>query len=525
LIFTTDAYVLSSPTGSDTISTPSVQVDAPTATISGKITGSNALTKSGTGTLVLSGANDFVGSVIVSAGTLQVSSDGNLGATTNAIALSGGTFNPTTSISLNASRNLSGTGTIKVGSGDTLTVNGTTNAGTVTLSDTGTVVLAGASNTLSGVAMSASGMLSVTGSALTLNGDITTTNTTGTATISAPSGIAFGSTARTITVADGSASSDLLIAANITSSGTARLQKRGAGTLELTGDNTGLVGIQLGSQGTTPLDGGRIIAAGTSSLGNPANQLQANYGTLQASSTISSTGGLSIGGRSTGYVTFAGSNMAFGGTTSSNSFFKATGTTGELRFNVNNTTTLGGTFVATSGSGTATGITVGGTGMLVIAGDASAITEKWTTLDSLTLSLTSAGKIGAGGIGLASDTTLKLDIDSVSLFGSSTGALAGSGGAIIFNVNTTGYHTWSLFSGGSGTASTVAISGTGYGSVSLSDPNADQIWTGSSGSTTFAFNLLTGSLVVVPEPGEYAFAIVGLLGAVVVLRRRKAAQA
>ncbi|MCP5979034.1 autotransporter-associated beta strand repeat-containing protein, partial [Klebsiella pneumoniae] len=43
------------------------------------ISGTGALAKTGTGTLVLSGTNAYTGGTVVSAGTLQVAADSNLG--------------------------------------------------------------------------------------------------------------------------------------------------------------------------------------------------------------------------------------------------------------------------------------------------------------------------------------------------------------------------------------------------------------------------------------------------------------
>ena len=49
-------------------------------TISGTIaSGAGSLTKNGTGTLILSGANRYVGGTTVSAGVLSIAADGNLG--------------------------------------------------------------------------------------------------------------------------------------------------------------------------------------------------------------------------------------------------------------------------------------------------------------------------------------------------------------------------------------------------------------------------------------------------------------
>jgi len=46
-------------------------------TYSGVITGSGSLVQSGTGTLILTGANDYTGETIVEAGTLTIGNGGN----------------------------------------------------------------------------------------------------------------------------------------------------------------------------------------------------------------------------------------------------------------------------------------------------------------------------------------------------------------------------------------------------------------------------------------------------------------
>lgn len=76
--------------------------------------------------------------------------------------------------------------------------------------------------------------------------------------------------------------------------------------------------------------------------------------------------GLSIGGRE-GFLSIIGGSepLVFSGTTS---FFRGTNTSGELRLDVINDTTFNGPFAATGGGGTASGITIGGSGSLTVNG-------------------------------------------------------------------------------------------------------------------------------------------------------------
>ncbi len=91
--------------------------------------------------------------------------------------------------------------------------------------------------------------------------------------------------------------------------------------------------------------------------------------------------------------------MTFSGSTG---FFRGTATSGELRLDVNNATILSGTIGATGGGGSATGITLGGTGSLTLNGGA-ALTELISLQDSLDLIVNNT--LGSG-VNVANGTLL-----------------------------------------------------------------------------------------------------------------------
>ena len=152
----------------------------------GHISGSGGLNKAGTGSLTLSGlVNTYSGTNIVNGGTVIVNADSNLGASSNNLVLNNGALSAVASFSLVTNRTLflgpatgSGTGTIDVASGQTLTFAGLVadhDAGTGSLVKTGagTLSLSG-SNTYSGNTLVNAGKLITTtaqqgGGAFTVN--------------------------------------------------------------------------------------------------------------------------------------------------------------------------------------------------------------------------------------------------------------------------------------------------------------------------------------------------------------------
>jgi fibronectin-binding autotransporter adhesin len=129
--------------------------------LAGVISGAGALHKSGTNTLILTGANDFTGAIIVSNGILNARTDTALGAATGGVTVaSGSTLALQGGLTIGAeSLNLSGSGV--QGAGALRNLAGSSSlAGTITLGATSYIDVDGASDvlTLSGV-ISGGGLL------------------------------------------------------------------------------------------------------------------------------------------------------------------------------------------------------------------------------------------------------------------------------------------------------------------------------------------------------------------------------
>ncbi len=331
-----------------TTSTVQVTSAADTATIASKVSGTNGLTKAGSGTLVLtSTSNDFSGNVALNAGTLQVAADSNLGSTSNDIVFGGGKLKVTDNLSLSSGRDVSGgAGSIDVPSTKTLTINGTTSMGTMTLTNSGNVHVNDGSQT-SGLTFSAnSGSVTVGDGTGTIieSGNIVTQGTSGTSTINGSIDFAsslnrsFTAVAGTTLVVTGNVSHD-----DLPSGDRVFLNNNGAttGTIDLQGDNTNLpssVGMSFAlSLGPT------VIVHNANSLGSGTFTFQS--GQLHAASAITFGSGLitQIGAAGSDTqpqfaATFEGSDMEFQGLVQVN---KGGPTQGLVTVN-NNTTWSGG---------------------------------------------------------------------------------------------------------------------------------------------------------------------------------------
>ncbi len=236
--------------------------------ISGVISGPGALFKSAlsTGTLTLSNANNtYTDRTTVGAGTLKISSDGNLGAVPGAfdndnVRIRGGasTLQTTATMTLNANRGIqlgTGGGSIRTDAATALTVNGVISGGagdTLTKSGDGTLMLA-AANTHAGPVQVNAGTLMVT-------------NITGSGTGNGAVSVITGTLAGHHSGAGNIAGSVIIGTGSVLSPGSDTAQAtHGVGTLKFTA-----VDLQSGSTGALNIDGAasfdRILVSATDGL-------------------------------------------------------------------------------------------------------------------------------------------------------------------------------------------------------------------------------------------------------------------
>ncbi len=323
------------------------------AEISGVISGTTLLTKSGVGTLVLSGANTNTGGIDVDAGTLQLGAAGVLEDTS--------TVDVTGTLDLNGFSetigSLSGTGTVELtdqmltlgGDNSNTTYSGAINGtGSIVKEGTGTFSLSGAKTYSGGTTINGgtiaidnddalgTGTVTLDGGGLELNGGLTVAND-----------IDFMGAGTIDTGAGGDTlSGDLM--------GAGDMMKTGAGTLTLEGDLTGYTGnvmldagdleVDTGAGSTTlsgnvtgpggftksgandlvlggtnifsgglDINGGTVVVGSAAALGDPASSITFNNGALRTTAGITSTHAISIG-PGTGTIVTGGFDSSYSGT-------------------------------------------------------------------------------------------------------------------------------------------------------------------------------------------------------------------
>ena len=314
--FSTAGYTLSSGTitlGGADIASNSITTDANvSATIGSKLSGTTGMTKAGAGTLTLTGANDYTGGTVVSAGRLIGDTTSLQGAITNNAAVTFSQSSDGTYLSA-----MAGTGSLaKAGSG-TVTLSGTVASASVDVAEG--AFTAGSAGRFTGtptVTVSNGAALNLVGSETlgSLAGAGSVSNTTGTLTVGGNnSSTTFGGVI----------------------SGAGALTKAGTGVFTISGANT--------------LSGLVTVSAGTLSLSN-ANALQnatldtGTSGTQAVTFTLAGNNTYNIGGlQGADALAIGGNTLSIGANNASTTFSAViSGTGGGLTKVGNGTLTLSG---------------------------------------------------------------------------------------------------------------------------------------------------------------------------------------
>jgi autotransporter-associated beta strand protein len=264
------------------------------STISGNLLNSISLVlNEPSGTLTLSGTNDYTGGTTLTAGTLAVSADSQLG--TGRLTFTGGTLQTTAAISDSRAVALnSGGGTIDTdGQSDLFSgVFSGTGALTVLSSTAGGVLTLSGTNTYTGATTITSGTLALTGtgsiatsSGVTISsgGTLDISQTTSGATIAGLTGtagtVSLGARTLTLDVASGNDSFGGIIQDGGLGSGTGGVvDKIGAGTEVLSGANT--------YTGGTTISAGTLVAGASNALASSPVTLT---GTTSSATTLESS--------------------------------------------------------------------------------------------------------------------------------------------------------------------------------------------------------------------------------------------
>jgi outer membrane autotransporter protein len=473
--------------------------------------GGGSLTKVGTGTLTLTGLNTYDGLTTVSAGILNIQNGSGLGATTTGTTVSSGaTLQLQGGVTVGAEAltisgigaagqngalvNVSGTnnygGLLTLGAASTIS----SDAGTLNLTNTGTITGAGFGLTLTGAGNGTISSIIGTGTGtLTKNGAGTWTlsgtsaNTyTGLTTINAgeldlnkTAGV--NAIAGNITIGDGSGTDTLkLLAANqISDTSVVTLTNAGSAVLNLNGNDETIGAL---TDSTSGASGASVqLGAGTLTFGDSTNHTFAGI--------ISGTGG-SVVKQGTGTQTLSGDNTYTGGTTISAGTLQLGngGTSGSIVGDVIDN----GTFAVNRSDTLSFGGIISGSGAFAQIGPGTTIltaTNTYTggtTISTGTLQLGNGGTSGSIVGDVADDGTFAVDRSDTLSFGgviSGSGAFAqiGPGTTVLTGANTytgpTTVDAGTLLVDGSLLASAVTVNsgatlggiGTAAGAVTIND--------------------------------------------------------
>jgi len=413
--------------------------DNTSTTVSGVVSGTGNLVKQGSGTLTLAGTNTYSGTTTVSAGTLSVTSDSNLGSNTVTLA-AGSTLQITGATTIDNAIALSGDATVSNSADATLSgiisgANGLSKSGASALTLSG-------SNTYSGTTTVSAGTLSVASDANLGSGTVnlatgTTLAVTGATNID--NGIVLNGNATVSNSADATLSGVISGANNFTKSGASTLTLSGsnsysgtttvsAGTLSVASDaNLGGGAVSLASGSTLAITGATTVDNAIALTGNATVSNSAN---ASLSGVISGGFNLAKSGAST--LTLSGSNTYSGTTTVSAGSLSIAG---DSNLGSDAVSLAAGTTLAVTGSSTIDN-------NLVLAGAATVQAASVVTWSGVISGGNTLAKTGAGTLTLsASNTatgTTTVSAGTLSVTGSTASATTVASGATLGGTGTLG---------------------------------------------------------------------------------------
>jgi autotransporter-associated beta strand protein len=288
--------------------TVSVDGAAGLATLQGAISGPGALTKQGSGTLVLSGSNVYGGATTISAGTLQIASQGSLPAASDVTDNGSLVFNTASTIAV--PNNIGGSGSLTAQGGGIVQLSGTNSYGGATIISFGTLQI----NTATSLPPA---------SPITDNGTL-----------------AFN------------IPGSFLFSGNVSGSG--GLTQLSSGVLSLNGVNTYL-GTTTISSGTLQINAATSLPS-TSSIVDNGNLNFNHSGTLTLGGVVSGTGGVNL---------ISGATLVLANT--SNSYSGGTGISNNGIIQITNSGQLGNIYASLSLNSGTLDFPVGTTSVLLKA--------------------------------------------------------------------------------------------------------------------------------------------------------------
>lgn len=483
-----------------TAQTWNVATSGQTLLVSGAVSGNgNLLTKTGAGTLVLSGANTYDGGTLISGGTLQINSNASLGASSGAATINAATLRVTADISTARNFVLGGaSSTILVDAGKTYQI---VNTGSSNVSGAGGVLNATGAGTLvlddglnantfdGGSVLGGGGTVKITtATSLGASSGVATINDAtlqAAANISTSRSFVLGNSASTFLVDSGMVYTITnTIGSNISGTG-GRLNVTGAGTLVLNDSlnaNTFDGGSILSGGGTVKISTATSLGSGVATLNNAI---------LEVTADINSVRSFVLGDSASTIFVDSGKVYTITNTLSSKitgaGVLNAVGPGTLVLDDANNANDFTGGGVL-SGGGTVK-ITTGTS----LGTSASTVTINNAILQATAdISSTRNFLLGSYGSRFSVDANKTYTVNGTLANGAQTGTLnkIGAGTMILTNGNT--YTGGTFVTGGTLLVSNVAGSATGTGAVSVTGLGTTL---GGTGSISGAVNIGSGAIL------------------------------